>query len=258
MPDKPTGKTEDSGSNYDRAYSDNSLDYSLQSAREVVPLVMELLKPGSVIDVGCGAGAWLSVFADNKVADLLGVDGDYTDKTSLLIPEEQFLSHDLRNPLRLDREYDLVVSLEVAEHLPEKHADDFIESLTRLGPAILFSAAIPSQGGTRHVNEQWQDYWRKLFEKRDFLAVDYVRPLIWDNERIFIWYIQNTMLYFKRDYLESHDEIKRAWRETTFPLSLVHPVHYKERILRYDNDFEQILKALPRLIWNAFRRSVNL
>jgi SAM-dependent methyltransferase len=132
---------------------------SLRSARTVVPIVMELLKPGSVVDVGCGRGTWLSVFAEHGIADVVGVDGDYVDRRTLLIPPDRFVAHDLTTPLRLHRTFDLVVSLEVAEHLPVACAGEFVASLTSLGSAVLFSAAVPGQGGTHHVNERWQDYW---------------------------------------------------------------------------------------------------
>lgn len=120
---------------------------SRRSANEIVPLVLELIQPKSVIDVGCGVGAWLSVFRECGIEDILGVDGNWVDKNMLEIPENRFLVFDLTTPVLMNRHFDLVVSLEVAEHLPSECAEIFIDSLTRLGPTILFSAAIPFQGG---------------------------------------------------------------------------------------------------------------
>ena len=137
-----------------------------QSAREIVPLVLNLIKPQSVIDVGCGVGTWLSVFKEYGVENFLGVDGDWLDKRMLEIPEERFLSFDLNKPFYVDKTFDLVVSLEVAEHLLPDSAETFIDSLTQLAPVILFSAAIPHQGGTSHINERWPDYWTKHFGLR--------------------------------------------------------------------------------------------
>jgi 2-polyprenyl-3-methyl-5-hydroxy-6-metoxy-1,4-benzoquinol methylase len=65
----------------------------------------------------------------------------------------------LIQPLDLEKEFDLVVSLEVAEHLPASAADQFVNTLVKHGKKILFSAAIPGQGGQDHLNEQWPDYW---------------------------------------------------------------------------------------------------
>lgn len=117
-----------------------------RSAEAIVPLVMGLLHPRSVIDVGCGDGTWLSVFRRHGVREILGIDREYVTGEILEIPEKEFLPHDLRFPLSVDREFHLVVSLEVAEHLPGACAETFVDSLTHLGPAILFSAAIPLQG----------------------------------------------------------------------------------------------------------------
>src|SRR2546429_8002382 len=90
---------------------------SLASARVIVPIVLDLLGPTSVVDVGCGIGTWLSVFEESGVSDVIGVDGDYVDRDRLLIEPGRYIARDLESPLRLDRSFDLAVSLEVAEHL---------------------------------------------------------------------------------------------------------------------------------------------
>jgi SAM-dependent methyltransferase len=124
----------------------------------VVPTVLRLVQPEPVVDVGCGDGAWLSVFRELGVNHRFGLDGDYVDRRLLQIPQDQFSATDLSLPFRLPCTFDLAVSLEVAEHLPPQSAEDFVDSLTRLAPVVLFSAAIPLQGGTHHLNEQWPDY----------------------------------------------------------------------------------------------------
>ena len=125
------------------------------SAKEVVPHILELLRPESVVDVGCGVGSWLAVFREHGIEAFLGVDGAYVDGDLLQIPLEKFLPPDLSKPLQLDRRFDLAVSLEVAEHLPEECAATFVASLVALAPVVAFSAAISHQGGHQNVNEQW-------------------------------------------------------------------------------------------------------
>lgn len=152
---------------YTGAFYKTHRDGSRRSARQIVPLVLELVQPKSVIDVGCGVGTSLSVFNQCGVEDFYGIDGDYVDRNILEIPEQRFFVSDLTEPIQLNRQFDLVVSLEVAEHLPDTCAEIFVDSLTKLGPVILFSAAIPHQGGTRHVNEQWPEYWARYFKRKD-------------------------------------------------------------------------------------------
>jgi SAM-dependent methyltransferase len=209
---------------YPEGFYRSKREGALRSAREIVPVIMELAKPNSVIDVGCGTGCWLEVFHEHGVTDFLGVDGSYVDRSMLEIPEERFLSFDLSRPLKLDRRFDLVVSLEVAEHLPPESADIFVESLTQLGPVILFSAAIPLQRGTGHLNEQWPEYWVERFECRNFAVADAVRRRIWNNARIEWWYVQNALVFVHRNFLQNVSALAEEAASTERScLALVHP-----------------------------------
>lgn len=208
---------------------------SRQSAKEVIPLVLELVQPKSVIEVGCGAGYWLSVFRESGIEDIVGVDGHWVDRKMLEVPQESFLSFDLTKPFRMDREFDLVVSLEVAEHLPEACAEIFVNSLIGLGPVILFSAAIPRQGGTNHVNEQWPEYWVRYFQEHKYQAIDCIRKNIWENKNVEWWYAQNILMFVKSDRLETYPLLKREFESTTIsPLSVVHPRNYSRVMISMD------------------------
>mgnify|MGYP003956620471 CR=1 FL=1 len=238
----------DLGQHYDENFFRALEAGSLQSAKEIVPLVVGFLKPASVVDVGCGTGAWLSVFKEQGIGDILGVDGDYVNLDSMLISKEDFQSHDLTRPLTINKKFDLVVSLEVAEHLPSNCAETFIDSLTRLGSVVMFSAAIPCQGGQNHVNEQWQDYWRILFSKKGYEAVDFIRKKVWDNPKVETWFAQNTLLYVHRDYMEANSTIKEEWKKNCFPISVVHPKSYESHVLLNNMGLKRTLKAMPRMI----------
>jgi SAM-dependent methyltransferase len=190
----------------------------------VVPMVIELIRPKSVIDVGCGMGAWLASFSECGVQDVFGIDGDYVDRAQLQIEEACFTARDLTKPLHLDRRFDLVVSLEVAEHLPPSAAAPFIESLVSLGPAVLFSAAIPYQGGTGHLNEQWPEYWAALFAEHDYVPIDCLRRRIWSNPSVEWHYAQNILLYAHRDLLDASPVLTEEYARTSLgQLALVHP-----------------------------------
>jgi hypothetical protein len=168
---------------------------SHSSANKIVPLVMEQLHPASVVDIGGGVGPWAKTFLDHGASRAVCVDGPHVDRSLLLIPESNFIVRDLTKPLELGEIFDLVVSLEVAEHLPPECAGQFVSELVHLAPAVLFSAAIPHQGGVMHVNEQWQTSWARLFEPHGYVPIDLVRPDVWNDPDVMPWYAQNTFLY---------------------------------------------------------------
>jgi SAM-dependent methyltransferase len=225
---------------YTDEFFDREREGARRSARIVVPLVRDLVEPRSVVDVGCGQGTWLAVFRDYGVEDVLGIDGEYVHRSKLEIPEELFLPLDLRQPFQLERRFDLVVSLEVAEHLPRESAAGFVDSLVKLGPVILFSAAIPFQGGAGHLNEQWPDYWAALFRHHEHVPIDCLRRRIWQKDDVQPWYAQNTLLFVDRRHLNDQSTLTREYELTDQShLSMVHPKLYLEMIdwaLRRDEE----------------------
>lgn len=188
---------------YNGSFFDFITDSAIRSADAVVPIVKQLLPIESVVDVGCGCGVWTRAWKRAGVQTVVGVDGDYVDRERLVIDEESFVSHDLTAPLDLRRKFDLVQSLEVAEHLEAACADTFIDSLVRHGDIILFSAALPGQGGIHHVNEQPFAYWRDRFVQRGFVLLDPIRTRILSNENVAWWYRYGILVYVRNSRLSS-------------------------------------------------------
>jgi SAM-dependent methyltransferase len=208
---------------YDGAFFDWQEDGALTSARVVAPLVLDLVPVRTIVDIGCGRGAWLLAFTECGAERVLGIDGDYVDRSRLLISPSDFVARDLIEPLGIEERFDLVVSLEVAEHLPSACARAFVRQLTELGPIVLFSAAVPSQGGTNHVNEQWPEYWAALFAEVGYRPIDCIRPAIWDDRRVEPWYAQNTILFATQEAIERSPSLRGLAAEPARPLSIVHP-----------------------------------
>lgn len=204
--------------------------HNLNAPNVVVPLLMNIMPIRSVLDVGCGTGTWLRVLADKGVTEFLGVDGDHMDLSLLRISKDNFVTKDLRQSFSLGRRFDLVLSLEVAEHLPESSADGFVKTLCEHGDVILFSAAIPGQGGQNHINEQWPAYWQQKFERHGFYFRDVIRPLVWNDERVDWWYRQNIFLVGRQ---------KPAAGEEAKPM--IHPALFKLRETSH-NQYIQSLK----------------
>ena len=176
--------------------------FAVRSARAIVPKLTAAFPVRSVVDFGCGHGAWLSVWAEAG-ATVLGIDGAYIDRRQLMIDPACFSAADFGEFIDLGRRFDLVQSLEVAEHLPASDAAMFVDTLVTHSTCVLFSAAIPGQGGEHHINEQPLEYWRALFRERGYIAVDYLRPLIVEDAAIIRWYRYNILLYIRDDRIAS-------------------------------------------------------
>jgi hypothetical protein len=189
---------------YDESFWASHLESLLQSARVVVPVVAELVAPQSVVDVGCGVGAWLRAFSECGVKVLKGLDGNYIDRNRLCFDASSFTAVDLQASVEIPGKYDLAICLEVAEHLLARQGVSLVTALTETAPVVLFSAAIPGQGGTGHVNEQWPEYWQRLFEARGYRMLDAIRPRIREDQRVAWWYRQNMVLFTSKVWLESH------------------------------------------------------
>ena len=117
----------------------------------------------------------------------------------MLDSDIKFQSIDLNKPFFAPEKVDLVMTLEVAEHLEPSTAPQFVKSLTDASDAVLFSAAYTKQGGRNHINEQPHSYWAQLFAAHDFAPFDLFRPAFWGNENVCFWYRQNAFLYLRKN-----------------------------------------------------------
>lgn len=244
------------GALYNTGFFDGHLAGSLASARVVLPVVLALVPARRVLDVGCGTGAWLSVLAEMGVSDLRGVDGRWVKRERLLIPADRFVAADVGAPLpaEVGDGFDLACCLEVGEHLPATAAPVLIDSLTRRAPVVVFSAAIPGQGGTGHVNEQWPAYWAALFAERGFRPVDCLRARLWNDPGVQWWYAQNLVVFASEQGLAQSPALAAESRRLgdAPPLPLVHPRCFESR-LREPLGMRRLLREGP----GAVRRAVG-
>lgn len=151
----------------------------------------------------------------------------------------------------LDKKFDLVESLEVAEHLSPCRAYNFVEELTELGDVILFSAAISGQGGVNHVNEQMQSYWAEKFLQFGYVGIDCVRPKIWNNRNVDSWYRQNILIYADSKKLYRYPELQKYHLEHGEDIlyDVVHPEIWLNRLIDFHNmtkNFQEYLKKLDQ------------
>jgi len=214
---------------YDNAFFLSHQASARSSAEATVALLEELVPLRSVLDLGCGLGTWLAALRSRGIVDLHGVDGDYVRRDLLEIPRECFAAGDLTRPLALGRRFDLAMSLEVAEHLPADAGPVLVDSLTRHASLVLFSAAVPGQGGKNHVNCRWPDYWATLFAERGYDVIDCLRPRLWGRTDVDWWYQQNMLLFAERTHLAATPALMAAAARhpQALALAMVHPGLYQ-------------------------------
>lgn len=198
--------------NYDSNFYNEMELLSVTSAKDLIPILMDRYRPSSVADVGCGTGAFAHELISLGVEDVVGYEGDWMKNTQTILSKSKYVYCDLTRKIDASRVFDLCLCLEVAEHIDKSKARTLVDSLTALSSRIVFSAAIPKQGGNHHINEQWPEYWAKLFAEKGFLLDWDPRISIWDNHNIAACYRQNLLVFTRG----TSQEIK-------YPISLVHP-----------------------------------
>jgi SAM-dependent methyltransferase len=230
-------------------YIHDPAKHNFSAARQILPYIFNIKKIDSVLDIGCGTGTWLSVARELGVKEITGVDGVNLSQEELKIPFNDFINIDLSLPINLNKKFDLLICLEVAEHLSENSAGILIDTLTNHSDFILFSAAIPGQDGQNHLNEQWPGYWQKLFEAKKYYPCVDIREKFWNNEQVEWWYRQNILLYAP----------KKAFQLLSLSLAesvntIIHPALFNEKL----DKINELNAFINKEVWNpTFKRSLR-
>jgi hypothetical protein len=249
---------------YDKAfYERNKNEAKLRSVEIVLAEVFKIIPPCySAVDFGCATGTWLKGLEKYGIIDIRGYDGKWVDKSKLLIPKESFFETDFDKPLAIDRKFDLAISIEVGEHLQESSAEFFVENITKSADFVLFSAAIPYQGGENHVNEQWPEYWNKLFNRFGFVCVDCIRKKLWTNDEVVDFHRQNVLLFINQSRIEEINVPQTDICMDYPPMSLIAPDSYL-RLIRYKKLFSPftpirtlLKKALGFRLYNKIKNRI--
>jgi hypothetical protein len=230
------------------------------SARKVLGKIVQFLpRIDSAVDLGCGVGTWLLTLKETYgVREVLGVEGEWLDRKLLLISESEFRAADLSHELRLGRKFDLAISLEVAEHIASEFAPVFVRSLVNASDFVLFSAAIPGQGGVNHYNEQWPGYWYELFYDEGYVAVDILRTTFWNDSDVGVQYRQNAILYVNEGRVADLRIPNASLFSGEVPLSLVHPDLFQSKVRRLSPSVRGALRILKDAVWRGVRRKFSI
>ena len=197
------------------------------SAQKVVDILYELFKPKTIVDIGCGTGLILKYF-QKKGSKIMGYEGSWISKDLIKenIANEYVNIIDFENLKNYNaQEYDMCICLEVAEHISLLNADKFVNFITSHSKLVVFSAAIPNQGGFNHINEQWGEFWDFKFKQLGYEKFDILRPILWDQEDITWPYKQNLLVYSHENNKILNHELKMMPNN-----KLINPIHYESYI----------------------------
>ena len=207
-------------------------NWNYRSAQVILPMIFEYYRPNSIIDIGCGIGTWLSAALELGIENLQGIDCNEISEDFLLVPRKYISIDDLETHENINnKKYDLAISVEVAEHLDNSVSEHFVETLTNYSKVIIFSAGIPYQEGTHHINCQPPQFWYDLFNKFGYVCFDFRNELMNMWEKINPCYAQNILLYVHKDLIHIFE---KRFIITDRPIFYYHP-HYVDAIIRIDN-----------------------
>jgi cyclopropane fatty-acyl-phospholipid synthase-like methyltransferase len=217
------------GEFYNESFYAQHIEGMSTSATTVLQHLFRYHPSKSMLDVGCGQGAWLAAAEALGVESLKGFDGEWVKPEQLQSKNIDFeaVNFDAAIP-SVDQRFDLCISLEVAEHVSRSKAKDFVDLLCSASDVILFSAAIPHQGGTNHVNEEWQSYWVEIFAANGYRCEDFIRGLIWDDDAVEWWYKQNILVFYNTSNQDACEKFQNVERKPM--LDAVHPQMFERKM----------------------------
>lgn len=242
--------------------------HTQEGACASIPLIFYNWKPKSLLDIGCGLGVWLKAALGFGISDVFGVDGVAIAQDQLLIPSELFQQHDLTLPMNLDRRFDVVICLEVAEHLDPRSGITLIQTITNHTDFVVFSAAPPWQSGQHHINCQLPAYWQELFNQAGFVCSDEVRWQLWNNSEIEPWYRQNMFIAQRNQLMAGkEDRIQAVVHPDLLPFiktdltARVRSIAELEQLLNIENGVMSVtwyLKASFQGLGNKVKRRISM
>jgi len=238
---------------YDEKFYEYNIPGSLRSAKIFLNIIKDNYNFNSVVDFGCGRGTWLKAALDMGIDSAHGYDGPWNE--GKLIDEAiVFTPVDLSNIRLEEKKFELAMSLEVAEHLPEHAANQFVDAITNSSDLVMFGSAFTRQMGTYHINEQFPSYWAQKFINRGFYPVDIFRKTVWSDKNIEPCYRQNTFLYVKQD----NEELSSLFPDNFLSnnilfMNTMHPEIYLERSGR--DLLHDFIYGMKRVLKKRLKRS---
>lgn len=161
--------------------------------------LLSVLKVRDVADVGCGPG-WYIYLLYKQGYKVNGYDGNphVKEMSSLLFNDGFYCQYaDFTLPINVREPFELILCLEVGEHIPQTYEDVFIQNLVNNSKKyILLSWAIPNQKGWGHVNCHTNKY---VIERMRKYGYDYnLSTSAILRKTASLYWFKNTIMFFEK------------------------------------------------------------
>ena len=183
-------KAKSNNFDYDKM-DDDERPFSINLAK----WIKKYFKPKEVVDIGCGSGLYVNSLRDQKIK-AVGYD------INPIVEGKKYLNK--KSIFDINHKSELIICLEVAEHIETKHNDEIVESLynnLKPGGTLIFTAAFPGQQGIGHINCQPKEYWLEKFTNigliRNTKAEDNWEKTM-SKERHMGWFRINKLIFTKQ------------------------------------------------------------
>lgn len=157
-------------------YSDS--EYTKGFLTQIAQKIADDLHPRTVLDAGCAMGHLVAALRDRGI-EAYGVDISEYAISKVREDIRPFCKvGSLTEPLPagLPDRYDLVVTVEVLEHLYEDEGRQAIRNICRLTDKVLFTSTPDDFTEPTHVNVQQREYWCRVFFENGFVDDLNYRP----------------------------------------------------------------------------------
>jgi SAM-dependent methyltransferase len=220
--------------------------------------IFSIYKPKEIAEFGCGPGHLTRALAKLGVG-IVALDGfaspDFNGYSDVKFYKMDLNDGTLLSEFLKGKQFDMAICTEVAEHLQPSSSEHLIKCLTSCAPIVIFSAAVPGQGGHGHINCADRGFWHQLFVKYNFKVVDSLRKKLRDNAGLAIWYKLNVLDYIstERETIKEVDVIKNLIDSESYSSSLFYKIdnensinqaYLKYPVVKQYFQFRRFLKAI--------------
>ncbi len=170
-----------------------------QGLCEALLRICKLGEIGSVVDFGCGPGWYVAAFQRNHIL-AKGYDANPNTKefSSLFTPGEGRCEQaNLAHEFILETPVDLVLSLEMGEHIPQEFESQLIQNMVRnTRKYLILSWALPGQPGDGHINCQPNEYIIEKITRYGFSENKIIKKYL--REQAQLSWFKETIMVFER------------------------------------------------------------